>query len=219
MSGSSFLARLSGIVEAYLAEDAGPHEHLSLLRWQIAEGHALDSRDTYPGHATTSALIVSPDLGQTLLIDHKHLKRWLQPGGHYEPAEFFWQSAMREAVDKRGVHQRAFKAALAFYKRARKDPASFAIEIQHFDHYLECLGVDDMIAKEPTLPIDVDGQAKASAAGAVKEAAKPVAAKATRSNGEAKDTSVTLDDGTKLNPKFTDPAAEQHVAEQSKALN
>mgnify|MGYP000090114065 CR=1 FL=1 len=128
-------------------------------------------------------------------------------------------SAMREAVDKRGVHQRAFKAALAFYKRARKDPASFAIEIQHFDHYLECLGVDDMIAKEPTLPIDVDGQAKASAAGAVKEAAKPVAAKATRSNGEAKDTSVTLDDGTKLNPKFTDPAAEQHVAEQSKALN
>lgn len=128
-------------------------------------------------------------------------------------------SAMREAVDKRGVHQRAFRAALAFYKRARKDPASFAIEIQHFDHYLECLGVDDIIAKEPTLPIDVDGQAKASAAGAVREAAKPVAAKATRSNGDTKDTSVTLDDGTKLNPKFTDPAAEQHVAEQSKALN
>lgn len=103
MCGSSFLARLSGIVEAYLAKDAGPHEHLSLLRWQIGEGHALDSRETYPGHATTSALIVSPDLGQTLLIDHKHLKRWLQPGGHYEPAEFFWQSAMREAVEETAV--------------------------------------------------------------------------------------------------------------------
>lgn len=103
MSGSSFLTRLSGIVEAYLAGDAGPHEHLSLLRWQIGEGHALESRDTYPGHATTSALIISPDLRQTLLIDHKHLKRWLQPGGHYEPADFFWQSAMREAVEETAV--------------------------------------------------------------------------------------------------------------------
>lgn len=103
MSGSLFLARLSGIVEAYLAGDAGPHEHLSLLRWQIDEGHALDNRDTCPGHATTSALIVSPDLSQTLLIDHKHLQRWLQPGGHYEPADFFWQSAMREAVEETAV--------------------------------------------------------------------------------------------------------------------
>jgi 8-oxo-dGTP pyrophosphatase MutT (NUDIX family) len=103
MSGSQFLERLSGIVETYLAERAGPGEHLSLLRWQIAEGHRLESRDTYPGHATTSTLIVSPDLSQTLLIDHKHLKRWLQPGGHYEPADFFWQSAMREAVEKTAV--------------------------------------------------------------------------------------------------------------------
>lgn len=103
MSESSFLTRLSRIVGAYLAKDAGPHEHLSLLQWQIGEGHALDSRDTYPGHATTSALIVSPDLSQTLLIDHKHLKRWLQPGGHYEPADFFWQSAMREAVEETAV--------------------------------------------------------------------------------------------------------------------
>lgn len=103
MTDRTFLARLSGIVDIYLAEHAGPREHLSLLRWQIGEGHALESRDTYPGHATTSALIVSPDLSQTLLIDHMHLKRWLQPGGHYEPADFFWQSAMREAVEETAV--------------------------------------------------------------------------------------------------------------------
>ena len=103
MTKSAFLPRLSGIVENYLAGDAGPREHLSVLRWQIGEGHALESRDTYPGHVTTSALIVSPDLTQTLLIDHKHLKRWLQPGGHYEPADFFWQSAMREAVEETAV--------------------------------------------------------------------------------------------------------------------
>jgi 8-oxo-dGTP pyrophosphatase MutT (NUDIX family) len=103
MINAAFLSRISALVDAYLAGDADPREHLSVLRWQIGEGHALDDRDTYPGHVTTSALIVSPDLTQTLLIDHKHLKRWLQPGGHYEPADFFWQSAMREAVEETAV--------------------------------------------------------------------------------------------------------------------
>lgn len=103
MSDPDFLVRLSDIVGTYLDQDADRFEHLSLLRWQISEGHALENRDTYPGHATTSALIVSPDLKQTLLIDHKILKRWLQPGGHYEPADFFWQSALREAVEETAI--------------------------------------------------------------------------------------------------------------------
>lgn len=98
-----FLARIAATVADYRAEAAGPHEHLSLLRWQIDQGHALDSRETYPGHVTTSALILSPDLRQTLLIDHRTLKRWLQPGGHYEPAAFFWHSALREAVEETAV--------------------------------------------------------------------------------------------------------------------
>jgi 8-oxo-dGTP pyrophosphatase MutT (NUDIX family) len=107
MSDPSFLARVSAIVDTYLEHDAGPHEFLSLLRWQIGEGQALDSRETYPGHVTMSALILSPDAMQTLLIDHKTLKRWLQPGGHYEagddPAAPFWHSARREAVEETGI--------------------------------------------------------------------------------------------------------------------
>lgn len=102
MTASNFLQRVSSLVARYLAEDAGPHEHLSLLRWQIGEGHALESRDTYPGHVTTSAIILSPDARETLLIDHGTLNRWLQPGGHYEPAEFFWLSALREAQEETG---------------------------------------------------------------------------------------------------------------------
>lgn len=107
MPQADFIARVAAIVEAYLEHDAGPHEFLSLLRWQIGENHALASRETYPGHVTTSALIVSPDLRQTLLIDHKTLKRWLQPGGHYEaesdPAAPLWHSARREAVEETAV--------------------------------------------------------------------------------------------------------------------
>ncbi|HRE22607.1 MAG TPA: NUDIX domain-containing protein [Rhabdaerophilum sp.] len=103
MHEAGFLARIAAVVADYRSNVAGPHEHLSLLRWQIDQAHALDSRETYPGHVTTSALIVSPDMRQTLLIDHRTLKRWLQPGGHYEPADCFWQSALREANEETAV--------------------------------------------------------------------------------------------------------------------
>lgn len=98
-----FLAALSELVERYLSEIAGPHEHLSLLRWQIGQGHRLDLRTTFPGHVTTSAIILSPDHCQTLLIDHITIGRWLQPGGHYESDETFSGSAQREAEEETGV--------------------------------------------------------------------------------------------------------------------
>ena len=98
-----FLPRLNAVVERYLAEVAERGEYLSLLRWQIAQGHQLDQRATLPGHVTTSAFVLSPDLRQALLIDHVTIGRWLQPGGHYEPAPRFSQSAAREAVEETGV--------------------------------------------------------------------------------------------------------------------
>ncbi|MEN5082729.1 NUDIX domain-containing protein [Bosea sp. TWI1241] len=101
---TAFPARLETAVSRYLAEVATPRrEHLSLLRWQMAQGHVLDSRETFPGHVTTSAFVLSPDHAQVLLIDHVVIGRWLQPGGHYEPAEAFHLSAAREAVEETGV--------------------------------------------------------------------------------------------------------------------
>ena len=103
MTGEAFHEALQAAVAAYLAEVAGPREHLSLLRWQLAQGHPLERRETLPGHITTSAFVVSPDHRQVLLIDHAVIGRWLQPGGHYEPAERFSQSAAREAVEETGI--------------------------------------------------------------------------------------------------------------------
>jgi len=98
-----FLSTLSELVERYLSEVASSHEHLSLLRWQIGQGHRLDLRTTFPGHVTTSAIILSSDHRQTLLIDHITIGRWLQPGGHYEWDETFSGSAQREAEEETGV--------------------------------------------------------------------------------------------------------------------
>ncbi len=103
MTKPAFSTRLSEAVERYRAQVAVPREHLSLLRWQMAQGHALDSRDCFPGHVTTSAYVLSPDHARILLIDHVVIGRWLQPGGHWEDAATFWESAAREALEETGV--------------------------------------------------------------------------------------------------------------------
>lgn len=103
MTPAAFDTALAATVSRYLSDIAAPHEHLSVLRWQIEQGHRLDRRSTYPGHVTTSAVILSPDHRQTLLIDHVTIGRWLQPGGHYEPASAFHLSARREAEEETGI--------------------------------------------------------------------------------------------------------------------
>lgn len=100
---SAFDTALAAAVTRYRAEIAASNEHLSLLRWQMAQGHRLDRRETLPGHITTSALVLSPDHAKILVIDHITIGRWLQPGGHYEPSAFFHLSAQREAEEETGV--------------------------------------------------------------------------------------------------------------------
>jgi len=102
-SETGFLGRLTEAVTRYRTEIASPREHLSLLRWQILQGDALDRRDTFPGHVTTSAYVLSPDHARILLIDHVVIGRWLQPGGHWEPGASFHASAAREAIEETGV--------------------------------------------------------------------------------------------------------------------
>lgn len=101
---SLFLKHLEQVVGGSLRGVAFADEYLSLLRWQIAEGHALDSRTTMPGHITTSAIVLSPNHQQVLLIDHVAIGRWLQPGGHFEDARYFHQSAAREAIEETRVN-------------------------------------------------------------------------------------------------------------------
>ena len=149
-----FHAALQSAVDSYFASVADKHERLSLLRWQLAEGHALDRRETMPGHVTTSALVVSPDHQQILLIDHVTIGRWLQPGGHYEPAPSFSASAAREAVEETGI------TGLALHPWHGNDDVPFVIdshdvpgkrsrnEPDHIHHDLQYLFIAD-----PALPL------------------------------------------------------------------
>lgn len=63
------------------------------------------SRRTFePGHVTASAFVLSPDGGAVLLIRHRTLGRWLQPGGHVEASDpDIVAAARREVVEETGV--------------------------------------------------------------------------------------------------------------------
>ena len=57
-----------------------------------------------PGHFTVSAFVLSPDRDELLLIHHRKLGRWLQPGGHLESEDFSIENAARrEVLEETGV--------------------------------------------------------------------------------------------------------------------
>jgi 8-oxo-dGTP pyrophosphatase MutT (NUDIX family) len=62
------------------------------------------SRDCHPDHLTASALIVDPGGSKVLLTLHRRLQRWLQTGGHCEPADAtLAEAALREGREESGI--------------------------------------------------------------------------------------------------------------------
>jgi 8-oxo-dGTP pyrophosphatase MutT (NUDIX family) len=60
------------------------------------------SQDADPVHVTGSAIVVGPR--GVVLLKHKRLGFWLQPGGHIDPGESPWEAAAREAREETGLH-------------------------------------------------------------------------------------------------------------------
>jgi 8-oxo-dGTP pyrophosphatase MutT (NUDIX family) len=64
----------------------------------------LDRTSYDPGHVTASGLVVSSDGSSVLLVLHRRLGRWLQPGGHLEPTDAdIVAAARREVREETGI--------------------------------------------------------------------------------------------------------------------
>lgn len=78
-------AQEQGFIERFFALLDGPGDPFARDHFQ-------------PGHLTASAFVLSPGRQELLLILHKKLHRWLQPGGHVEPDDRDVQAAARREV-------------------------------------------------------------------------------------------------------------------------
>jgi 8-oxo-dGTP pyrophosphatase MutT (NUDIX family) len=98
---------LEAVLSAYRSADGAEEESLARLRALVRDAPDPFTRDVRD-HVTASAVVARPDGAAFLLIHHRRLDRWLQPGGHVEPEDAsVFAAARREAREETGVEDLA----------------------------------------------------------------------------------------------------------------
>ncbi len=100
-------------VEAADLHEPEPRGHRHRVLEFIAREPAAASRTTVEGHLTASALVVDAVGERTLLMLHRKLGRWFQPGGHCDGDTNLAAVALREASEETGIeHLRVLAEAI-----------------------------------------------------------------------------------------------------------
>ena len=76
-----------------------------VLRWVDSGAPLYRTRppDEPPMHLVSYVVPVDPERGRLLLVAHRKAGLWLPPGGHVEPDEDPWHTAVREAAEELGL--------------------------------------------------------------------------------------------------------------------
>ena len=91
-------------LSTYAPADVSEAESLDWMRRFLKAPADPFARENPEGHVTASAVVARPDGSEFLLLYHRKLARWLQPGGHteYSDASAF-DAALREAREETGI--------------------------------------------------------------------------------------------------------------------
>lgn len=91
-------------LDRYLSWHPDAVGRLAALALQLEEEpHSITLRSNMRGHLTASALVLSPDLSEVLMIDHLALDARLPAGGHADEGKALRDEALRENVEETGV--------------------------------------------------------------------------------------------------------------------
>ncbi|MFC5581208.1 NUDIX hydrolase [Rhodanobacter terrae] len=104
-------------------------------------------RSHVQGHFTGSAWLVSADGEKVLLMHHRKLDRWLQPGGHADGDSDLARVALREAQEETGVIDLRVGNGIFDVDRHRIMARADEAEHWHYDvRYVLRAGTDDRFA-------------------------------------------------------------------------
>ena len=91
-------------LEAYSPPEPEIRSHNEIVAFlrDPADPFSVDRYE--PGHVTAGGLVLSSDLGLVLLIHHRRLDMWIEPGGHVDPTDAdVVATATREVGEETGV--------------------------------------------------------------------------------------------------------------------
>jgi 8-oxo-dGTP pyrophosphatase MutT (NUDIX family) len=98
-------------------------------------GDPLSGEHYEPGHFTASAFVLSPSRTELLLIHHRKLGLWLQPGGHVEAHDpSVLHAARREVLEEVGIAELTLERDEPFDLDVHTIPARDIVpRHEHFD--------------------------------------------------------------------------------------
>lgn len=119
----------------YRPTDGREHDYLARLLDLLETPEPWSRSQFRPGHLTASAFVLSPAGDAVLLIFHRKLGIWIQPGGHIEPTDpSLEQAARREVAEEVGVDLSDPAPAAIFDVDVHAIPArKTEPEHEHFD--------------------------------------------------------------------------------------
>src|SRR5512139_870215 len=95
---------LADALTRHVPADAEEARDRAAIAAFVARHERPFDRAILEAHLTGSAITVSHDGARVLLLHHRKLDRWLQPGGHGDPGETAGEEvALREALEESGL--------------------------------------------------------------------------------------------------------------------
>lgn len=130
--------RIALIEQLHVYRGADSHEEMMRVRiLEFVQQYAnCFWRTLRVGHVTGSAWVINRERTHTLLVHHRRLGKWLQPGGHAEDEADALAVAMREAEEETGlrvvpVSKAIFDVDAHDIPARKKEPAHVHYDIRY----------------------------------------------------------------------------------------
>jgi len=133
------LAELDKDLAAFLPIDRRAQNSTAQVRALLrGRGRAAFDRSAQADHITASGFVLSPDRRQVLLMHHRKLDLWLQPGGHCDGDTDVRAVAAREVSEEIGISTAKLISRAIFDIDVHEIPARHA-EPAHRHHDIRFL--------------------------------------------------------------------------------